>query len=66
MALAPRPDHPGMNPVPRTRASEAAERIQQKDAPDRSIRGGMKHGTAPDWIVGGEPGATDWSVGGNG
>ena len=38
-ALAPGLDRPGVNPVPRTGALEAAERIRQKDAPDWSIRG---------------------------
>ena len=38
-----------------------------KDAPDRSIWGGMKHGTSPrTGSSGAEPGATDWSVRGNG
>ena len=66
-ARAPGLDRPGVNPVPRTGASEATERIRQKDAPDWSIRGGMKHGTSPrtGWS-GGEPGAMDWSVRGNG
>ena len=51
-----------MNPVPRTGASEATERIRQKEAADWSIRGGMKHGTSPrTGSSGGEPGATDWS-----
>ena len=66
-ARAPGLDRPGVNPVPRTGASEATERIRQKDAPDWSIRGGMKHGTSPrTGSSGGEPGATDWSVRGNG
>ena len=66
-ALAPGLDRSGVNPVPRTEASEAKERIRQKDAPDWSIRGGMKHGTSPlTGSSGGEPGATDWSVRGNG
>ena len=44
----------------------AAERVRQNDAPDWSIRGGMKHGTSPrTGSSGGEPGATDWSVRGN-
>ena len=56
-----------MNPVPRTGASEATERIRKKDAPDWSIQGGMKHGTSPrTGSSGGEPGATDWSIRGNG
>ena len=38
-AQAPGLDRPGENPVPRTGASEGTERIRQKDAPDRSIRG---------------------------
>ena len=39
---------------------ELAERIRQKDAPDWSIQGGMKHGTSPrTGSSGGEPGATD-------
>ena len=60
---APRLDCPGVNPVPRTGASEATERIRQKDAPDWSIWGGMKHGPSPrTGSSGGEPGATDWSV----
>ena len=66
-ALAPGLDRPGVNPVPRTGASEAAERIRQKDAPDWSIRGGMKHGTSSrTGSSGGEPGATDWSIRGSG
>ena len=66
-ALAPGLDRPGVNPVPRTGASEAAERIRQKDAPDWSIRGGMKHGPSPrTGSSGGEPGAMDWSVRGSG
>ena len=47
MAPAPGLDRPGVNPVPRTGAFEATERIRQKDAPDWSIRGGMKHGPNP-------------------
>ena len=44
----------------------AAERVRQKDAPDWSIRGGMKHGASPrTGSSGGKPGATDWSVRGN-
>ena len=67
MALAPGLDRLGVNPVPRTGASEATERIRKNDAPDWSIRGGMKHGTSPrTGSSGGEPGATDWSVRGNG
>ena len=66
-ARAPGLDRPGVNPVPGTGASEATERIRQKDAPDWSLRGGMKHGTSPrTGSSGGEPGATDWSVRGNG
>ena len=66
-ARAPGLDRPGVNPVPPTGASEATERIRQNDAPDWSIRGGMKHGTSPrTGPSGGEPGATDWSVRGNG
>ena len=39
----------------------------KKDAPEWSNRGGMKHGTSPRTrSSGGEPGATDWSVRGNG
>ena len=45
----------------------AAERVRQKDAPDWNIQGGMKHGASPrTGSSGGEPGATDWSVRGNG
>ena len=45
----------------------AAERVRQKDPPDWSIRGGMKNGASPrTGSSGGEPGATDWSVRGNG
>ena len=66
-ALAPGLDRPGVNPVPRTAASEATEKIRQKDAPDWSIRGGMKHGPSPQTgSSGGEPVAMDWSVRGNG
>ena len=66
-ARAPGLDRPGVNPVPRTGASEATGRIRQKDAPDWSFRGGMKHGISPrTGSSGGEPGATDWSVRGNG
>ena len=44
----------------------AAERVRQRDAPDWSIRGGMKHGASPRTAPsGGKPGATDWSVRGN-
>ena len=60
-------DRPGLNPVPRTGASEATERIRLKDAPDWSIRGGVEHGSSPrTGSSGGEPGATDWSIRGNG
>ena len=55
-ALAPGLDRPGLNLVPRDGASEAAERIRHKDAPDWSIRGGMKHGPR------GAPGAADWNI----
>ena len=56
-----------MNLVPRTGASAATERIRQKDAPHSSIRGGKEHGPSPrTGSSGGEPGATDWSVRGNG
>ena len=66
-ALAPGLDRPGVNPVPRTGAPEATERIRQKDAPDGNIRGGMKHGPSPrTGSSGGEPGAMDWSVRGGG
>ena len=66
-ARAPGLDRPGVNPVPWTGASEATGGIRQKDAPDWSIRGGMKHGISPQTgSSGGEPGATDWSVRGNG
>ena len=45
----------------------AAERVQRKDPPDWSIRGEMKHGASPrSGSSGGEPGAMDWSVRGNG
>ena len=54
---------PGVNPVPRTGASEATGRRRQKDAPDWSNRGGMKHNISPrTGSSGGGPGATDWSV----
>ena len=66
-ARAPGLDRPGENPVPRTGASEATERIRQKDAPDWSIRGGVVHGPSPrTGSSGGEPGATDRSIRGNG
>ena len=66
-ARAPGLDRPGVNPVPRTRASEATGRIRQKDAPEWSCRGGMKHSINPrTGSSGGEPGATDWSVRGGG
>ena len=66
-ARAPRLDRPGVNPVQRTGASEATRRIRQKDAPDWSIRGGMKQGISPrTGSSGGEPGATDWNVRGSG
>ena len=62
-ARAPGLDRPGVNPVPRTGASEATGRIRQKDAPDWSYRGGMKHHISPRTGSSGvEPGATDWSV----
>ena len=65
--LSSKLDRPGVNPAPRTGASEAAERVRQKDPPDWSIRGGMKHGASPrTGSSGAEPGATDWSVRGNG
>ena len=66
-ARAPGLDRPGVNPVPRTGVSEATGRIRQKDAPDWSYRGGMKHSISPrTGSSGGDPGATDWSVRGNG
>ena len=66
-ARAPGLDHPGVNPVPRTGASEATGRIRQKDAPEWSYRGRMKHSISPQTgSSGGEPGATDWSVRGGG
>ena len=66
-ALAPGVNRPGVNQVPRTGASEATERIRQKDALDWSIRGGVEHGpSARTGSSGGEPGATDWSIRGNG
>ena len=66
-ARAPGLDRPGVNPVPRTGASEATGRIRQKDDRDWSFWGGMKHGTSPQTGSSeGEPGATDWSVRGNG
>ena len=66
-AQAPGLDRGGENPVPRTGASEATERIRQKDAPDWSIRGGVEHGTSPrTGLSGGEPRATDWNIRGNG
>ena len=62
-ARAPGLDRPGVNQVPRTGASEATGRIRQKDAPEWSCRGGMKHNINPrTGSSGGEPGATDWSV----
>ena len=62
-ARAPGLDRPGVNPVPRTGASEATGRIRQRDALDWSYRGGLKHNTSPrTGSSGGEPGATDWSV----
>ena len=62
-AGAPGLDRPGVNPVPRTGASEATGRIRQKDAPDWSYRGGMKQNISPRTASsGGEPGATDWSA----
>ena len=66
-AQAPGLDRPGVNPEPRTGASEATPRIRQKEAPEWSCRGGMKHSINPrTGSSGGEPGATDWSVGGGG
>ena len=66
-ARAPGLDRPGVNPVPQTRASKATGRIRQKDAPDGSIRGGMKHSISPrTGSSGREPGATDCSVRGSG
>ena len=45
----------------------AAERVQQKNTPLWSIRGGMKHGASPrTGSSGSKPGATDWGVRGNG
>ena len=67
MALAPGLDRPGVNPVPWTGSSEAMEGLRQKDAQDWSILGGVEHGPSPrTGSSGGEPGATDWSVRGNG
>ena len=52
-----------MNPVPRTGASEATERIRQKDAPDWSVRGGQEQGPSPrTGSSGGAPGAADWNI----
>ena len=66
-AQAPGLDRPGVNPVPRTGASEAAERVRNKHAPDWSIRGGLEHGSNPrTGSSGGAPGATDWNIRGNG
>ena len=43
------------------------ERKRQKDALDWSIRGGVEHGPSPQTgSSGGEPGATDWNIRGNG
>ena len=58
---------PWPSPVPRTGASEATERIQEKKgALGWSIRGRKKHGISPRTEPsGGEPSATDWSVRGN-
>ena len=66
-ALAPRLDRPGVDPVPRTGATEAAEREIYRDAPDWSIRGRLEHGPNP-WTgsSGGAPGATGWNIRGNG
>ena len=62
-ALAPGLDRLGVNLVPRTGASEATERIRQKDAPNWSIRGEMKHGPSPrTGSSGGAPGAADWNI----
>ena len=48
-------------------ASEDSKENKKHDAPDCSIQGGMKHGTSPRiGSSGGEPGATDTSVRGNG
>ena len=66
-ARAPGLDHRGVNPVPRTGASEATGRLRQNNAPDWSYRGGMKHSiSARTGSSGGERGAMDWSVRGNG
>ena len=66
-AQAPGLDRPEENLVPQTGASEATKRIRSKDAPEWSNRGGTKHGTTPQTgSSGGEPGATDWSIRGNG
>ena len=60
-------DRPRVRQVPRTGASEATERIRHKNAPDRSIQAGVEHGPSPQTgSSGGEPGATDWSIRGNG
>ena len=57
---SPQTGSSGVNPVPRTGASEATGRIRQKDSPDR---GGMNYNISPrTGLSGGEPGATDWSV----
>ena len=66
-AQAPGLDRPGVNPVPRTGATEAVEREGYKDAPDRSIRGGLEHGPNPRTeLSAGAPGTTDWNIRGNG
>ena len=66
-AQAPGLDRPGVNPVPQTGASEATGRKRQRDAPEWSYRGGMKHGISPrTGSSGDEPGAEDSSVRGGG
>ena len=66
-ARAPGLDFSGVNPEPRTGASEATGRIRQKDAPELSCQGGMKHNNNPGTGSSrGETGATDWGVQGGG
>ena len=57
----------GVNPAPRTGASEATERITQKDAQEWCIRGREEQSPGPrTGLSGGEPGTADWSVQGKG
>ena len=59
----------GTKPLPATKQPNTEDSKERKmhDTPDWSIRGGLELGPSPrTGSSGGEPGATDWSVRGNG